>query len=325
LSHVGLTALALPLEDKTVSDHLMLHILQILQEKAPCQSRLEHYDEEEADDENHDNTMMDSVCDMIGAISKYAGPAIVPYFDTFFDLLLRFCKPARPYTDRSMAIGCMGEVFNEIGEFCGKYLEKVLPVLEQGLREPTEYVRRNSAFCVGVLVNRSGTVLAVHYPTLLGWLQPVCVLKNNLTGADDYGGADADNAISAVASMLRLAEDNLPVFDVLSMMLSCLPLKADFLEAPVIYTCICDILDSKHPACNNLLKEYLILFAKSFMQSKLPDEVKRRIVDSLKLLAAGNGVGGVEAFSAAVNSMGNVELQQVIQHMLSINTGVTVG
>ena len=67
------------------------------------------------------------------------------------------------------------------------------------------------------------------------------------------------------------------------------------------------------------MKEYLVLFAKSFIQSKLPDEIKRRIVDSLKLLAAGNGVGGVEAFNAAVNSMGNVELQQVIQSMLSMN------
>ena len=125
-------------------------------------------------------------------------------------------------------------------------------------------------------------------------------------------------AISAVASMLRQAGDNLPVFDILSMMLSCLPLKADFLEAPPVYTCLCDLLDNNHPACNNLLKEYLIVFAKSFMQSKLPDETKGRIVKSVKLLGAGNGVGGMDIFNAAVMNTGSAEIQQVIQHMLSI-------
>ena len=41
-------------------------------------------------------------------------------------------------------------------------------------------------------------------------------------------------------------------------------------------------------------------------------------VKSVKLLAAGNGVGGIDVFNAAVNSTGSAEVQQAIQHMLSI-------
>ena len=115
--------------------------------------------------------------------------------------------------------------------------------------------------------------------------------------------------------MLNIAGDNLPVVDILSMMLSSLPLKADFLEAPIIYACICDILDNKHPACNNLLKEYLIAFTQSFIQIKLPDEVKSKIVHSIHQLASGNGVGGVDVFNAAVGSLENTEMQQIIQRI----------
>ena len=118
--------------------------------------------------------------------------------------------------------------------------------------------------------------------------------------------------------MVKLGGNDLPVSEILSMILSCLPLKADFLEAPVIYTCICDILDRQHPACNNILQNYLIVFVKSFMQTKLSDEMKSRIIVSMKLLGTGNGVGGIDLFNLTVKSIDNPEFQQVIQHMLSI-------
>jgi hypothetical protein len=56
------------------------------------------------------------VCDLIGSVAKCAGPIIIPFFDTFFELLLKFTRESRPYTDRSIAIGCIGEVLGEIGE-----------------------------------------------------------------------------------------------------------------------------------------------------------------------------------------------------------------
>lgn len=116
LGHVGVAAMMGPLPDgKSYADHLMGHILQLLQEQAQCQRNREQ--DEDDEDDNHDNTLMDSVCDLIGAVAKSAGPIIVPYFDRFLDMLLRFCRASRPYTDRSMAIGCIGATLNAAPHF----------------------------------------------------------------------------------------------------------------------------------------------------------------------------------------------------------------
>lgn len=46
-------------------------------------------------------------------------------------------------------IGCYGEVIHEIGAPSIKYANVLLPLLQAGLADSMEPVRRNSAFCLG--------------------------------------------------------------------------------------------------------------------------------------------------------------------------------
>jgi hypothetical protein len=85
---------------------------------------------EEDEDADHDNVLMDSVSDLIGALAKTIGTDFEPYFATFFPLLLKFTKPTRSHSDRSMAIGCFGEVIAEIGPLAVKYADSILPILQ---------------------------------------------------------------------------------------------------------------------------------------------------------------------------------------------------
>ena len=69
----------------------------------------------------------------------------------FHKSLVKFTKSSRPYSDRSMAIGCYAEVFAEIGsENVLRFTETLMPVVRVGLADNMESVRRNSAFCLGV-------------------------------------------------------------------------------------------------------------------------------------------------------------------------------
>ena len=76
----------------------------------PCQLKIEGGEIGDDDDDDHDNLVMDAACDLIGTCAKHCGAQIDQYFASFFPALLKFTKSSRSYTDRAMAIGCIGEV-----------------------------------------------------------------------------------------------------------------------------------------------------------------------------------------------------------------------
>ena len=136
-----------------------------------------------------------------------------------------------------MAIGCFAEVFQEIEGLSCKYVDAMLPVLMRGLSDDMEAVRRNSAFCVGVLVEQCGPAVAPYHLSFLQWLHPVCSRKESQTGSDT-GGADTDNALSAVSKMIKMSPETIPIDQVLPVMIAALPLRSDFSEGQTVYGCI---------------------------------------------------------------------------------------
>jgi hypothetical protein len=61
-----------------------------------------------------------------------------------------------------MVIGCFAEVVHELGAPSIKYAGVLLPLIQAGLADPMEPVRRNSAFCLGTFVAATGTALKDH-------------------------------------------------------------------------------------------------------------------------------------------------------------------
>jgi hypothetical protein len=128
---------------------------------------------------------------------------------------MKFTKPSRSFSDRAMAIGCYGEVFAEIGANATlQFAEVILPVVQRGCADIMESVRRNSAFCLGIIVETTGTALSGHFLQMLQWLHPMCLRKDSQKGKSDAGGADVDNALSAVAKMIRVSPDLIPLTQV---------------------------------------------------------------------------------------------------------------
>lgn len=205
-----------------------------------------------------------------------------------------------------------GEVLGEIGPAAINYAQKVIPVLTEGLADTTEAVRRNSAFCVGVLIESTGEALVPHFPSILEMLHPVCVRTCMLSGAADSGGADIDNAIAAVTRMIKVAPASLPLQQVLTTVLAALPIKADFNEAKQIFSTLCDLLDSDNAATVPLMATFLNVFAKTLTMSKIEDEVKARLVSTIYRLATGPPA---HIFSASVQTV-SPEHQAIIQQAL---------
>jgi importin-4 len=160
----------------------------------------------------------------------------------------------------------------------------------------------------------SGENLIEHFSSILAMLHPVCIRECTLTGATDSGGADIDNAISAVCKMIRIDQSQMPLDLVLPVVLSALPIKADYSEGDTIFGTLCDMIDNDtFPVVAPLISNLLIVFSKTLVMPKISEEAKRRIVKSIYRLATGQSA---QIFAASVQTV-EQEHQSVLQQALN--------
>ena len=314
LDHVGMAALITQDDNGThFAQTIMAAVKTLLSEKAKCQTASKFEGADDDDDDDHDNIVMDSVSDLIGALAKNIGAEFEPYFSAFHPLLLKFTKATRPYSDRAMAIGCYAEVFAEIGPKAALYADTLLPILEVSLKDSMEGVRRNAAFCLGVLVEATGTYLSSHIMQMLSWLYPLCSMRESQP-TNDMGGADIDNAISSVARMINTLQTLIPLDQVLPVMLSALPLRSDHSEGENVYGCIARLMLSGETNALNLLPKILESFAVVLHpDSKATAETKTLVKSSLVQMM--NSPQGQETLRSALSNL-PAETAQMIENMI---------
>jgi hypothetical protein len=102
--------------------------LLFLRERAPCQGN-EGDDAEEVgpDEKDHDEVVIDSITDLVAQLAVCMGPEFEPHWRKMLEPLMKFAQSHRPIFDRSMAIGCIAEVSQELGPACLPYLGTLLP------------------------------------------------------------------------------------------------------------------------------------------------------------------------------------------------------
>lgn len=290
IKYTGVASLAI-LEESTQStygDIIMNNILVLLKEKAKCQTVLTQ-DEEDDEDGDHDALITDAVCDLIATLAKVIGEKFMEYFQTFSKHLLKYTKANRIHSDRSMAIGCFGEVIVEIGPVAGEHFAKSLfPILKAGCADQMETVRRNSAYCIGILCQNAPIATSSMYLQMLQWLYPLCVRSSDEV-ISDAGGADIDNALAAVARMIMVAGPSaIPLDQVIPVMLNAMPLRSDFGEGVSIFNCFCGLATDGDSTMLNNLPQALVVFSQVLSEDlQYNDETKTIVVSGLKHLAGG--------------------------------------
>eukprot|EP01040_Poterioochromonas_malhamensis_P002288 gene2288-2431_t len=275
---------------KVCSTVITEKILTYLDERGNCQT-VNRFDDGEGDEEedNHIDLLMASLGDMIGTLAKVSGPDFVPYFNKFHPKLLKLTKPSRSQPDRDMAICCYADVFEALGSASLNYSDSVLPVLQSVLkqREGLETARRNAASCLGVLIEVAGEALVPRYLQFLRWLRPVCVRNETDEEEEDVGGADVDNALGAVARMILVASDAVPLNQVLPEMFAALPLREDFDECHAVFKAFLHLVEKNDPVILGMVEKLVPLLIESFgPDSEVPDEARNVAGHILAILAA---------------------------------------
>jgi hypothetical protein len=256
-------------------------LLSFMQENSSCQ-RMEDDEEGDMDDDDadHDNILMDAVADLIGALAKAWGVAFCVIFDVLLPVMLKFARSSRPANDRSMAIGALAEVLDELGEGnIAQYLPTIMPACIKGISDSAGTVRRNAAFCVGVACENAGEAAAAHYPAILRGLQP---LFQTPEGEDE---AIADNAAAALARMIMSSPASLPLEQVLPVLLNAMPLKADLQENAACFTCVLSLLSQNSPQLQAHVPQLIAVSAAACVEDyDLEEEIKEQVAAGMKHL-----------------------------------------
>jgi len=204
-------------------------ILSILERKHICQIDYEYSEEEQEqlEDTEYGSLVISSACDVIGSMAFVFGEQFKEYFEGFYPSLVSFYNPTKTPSERTMALGILGDITAGIKGTITPYTEEILKILMAGLKDEDSEVNRNAVYSIGVLCENTQLDISSYYPEILSTISPLF----NSTSLPQT----IDNACGAVARLLLRHPNAVPIDQVLPTFFNALPLKSDYEEnVPVV-------------------------------------------------------------------------------------------
>ncbi|KAF9933551.1 hypothetical protein FBU30_005193 [Linnemannia zychae] len=258
-----------------IAEHLNL----IFEKKAFCQQELA--DDEGLLDEDEqaefDALLISSASDLVGAMAAVLGENFVEYAKIFIPHIAKYYKKSKPTSERSMAIGCLGEIAAGMLSGVTGFTETIFPIALKGLSDEEPEVRSNAAYTVGALCQNTTMDISSQYPTLLTALYPLFQGQNldNVT----------DNACGAVARMIMRHPEVIPIDQVLPVFVSALPLKRDYEENEPVYKLLFSLIRSQNAWVFNNMPQLLEIFANVLSkEDELKPHTRQEMIEIVKAL-----------------------------------------
>ena len=183
----------------------------------------------------YESALISNAADVFGAMAAILGPDFAPAFGRVLPLIAACAEPSKTTNERSMAIGCFGEIIVGLKSGVTQYTPTLLEIISRGLQDSEPDVRSNSAFAIGVLVENSQTDLSTHVLTILTALQPFFAVPE---GSPPALYNARDNAAGAMSRMISHNADAIPLDQVVPAIVHVMPLQFDPLENNPVYRAI---------------------------------------------------------------------------------------
>ncbi|KAF9423604.1 hypothetical protein BGZ94_008252 [Podila epigama] len=260
------------------------HLTLIFEKKAYCQQEL--VDEEGLLDEDEqaefDTLLISAGTDMVVAFSEALGPSFVPFAKIFIPHIAKYYKKSKPSNERSMAVGCLGEVAKFLKEGVTEFTEQLFTLFVKALGDEEDEVRSNAAFAIGILVQNTTIDVSSQYPALLTAVYPLFQNQEmvNVT----------DNACGAVARMIMAHPNAVPLDQVLPVFVGALPLKRDFAENEAVFQVLFSLIRSQNNWIFANIAQLLPVFAAVLStegeedEAQLQPQTRQELIDIIKAL-----------------------------------------
>ncbi|KAF0447599.1 ARM repeat-containing protein [Gigaspora margarita] len=256
------------------------NVLLLYQKKAVCQ---QDNDDDEGlldDDEEaeYDSLLINNASDLVAVMALVLGYDFVPYFKEYIHYITKYYKKTKPTSERSMAIGCLGEITIGLKDGISEFTDQLLPLYLKALADEDEEVRSNAAFAVGLVCQHTRLDISSQYGDILSKLHPLFT-GQSLSNA-------TDNACGAVCRMIMTCPQAVPMEQVLEVLLRTLPIKRDFEENEPVFKCICALFRTNNSFVFNHIHDFLNIFAKvlSPPEDQLKDHTRQELIELIQAL-----------------------------------------
>ncbi|CAG8721801.1 8732_t:CDS:10, partial [Cetraspora pellucida] len=249
------------------------NILLLYQKKAVCQQ--DNDDDEglldDDDEAEYDSLLINNASDLVAAMALILGNDFVPYFKEYIHYIAKYYKKTKPTSERSMAIGCLGETTIGLKDGISEFTDQLLPLYLKALADEDDEVRSNAAFAVGLLCQHTRVDISSQYGDILSRLHPLFTGQSlmNVT----------DNACGAVCRMIMACPQAVPMEQVLEVVLQTLPLKRDFEENEPVLKCIIMLFRANNSFLLNIFAKIL-----SPPEDQLKDQTRQELIELIQAL-----------------------------------------
>lgn len=270
-------------------DEIATLAIEILEKKSLCQQDPDGDDENvdvDADSSEYEAALISNASDVFGAMATILGPDFGQAFGSVLPLISQYSNEKRNNSERSMAVGCLGEIIVGLKSGVTQFTQPLLEIIYRGLRDDEADVRSNAAFAAGVLVEHSNADLAPQYQHILTALQPYFAVPEH-SAPPLYNARD--NAAGAISRMIVKNSSALPLDQVVPVIVSVLPLRFDTLENKAVFNALFSIFRTQPnlliPHLDHLLSAFAYVLLDPSHEDDTTDETKaelRALVEHLK-------------------------------------------
>ncbi|KAG0238706.1 hypothetical protein BGW42_002572 [Actinomortierella wolfii] len=252
---------------------------KIFEKKAYCQQEL--VDDEGLLDEDeqaeYSALLISNAADLVSAMAGALGETFVPYAKVFVPHVAKYYKKSKPSSERSMAIGCLGEITAGMKAGITELTETLFQLFIKALADEEPEVRSNAAFAMGALCENTTLNISSQYPNILTALYPLFQNQPlpNVT----------DNACGAVARMIMRHPESVPLEQVMPTFVAALPLKRDYAENIPVFKMLFSLIRSNNAWMISNLTSLMPCFAHVLAnEDEIKPDQRAELIEILKVL-----------------------------------------
>ncbi|XP_045465050.1 importin-4-like [Harmonia axyridis] len=258
---------------------IMNCVIDILTHKTICQdndlnviSSFENI--EDTTDAEKDEILLESACDIIPKYGKAINPDdFVLYFPNILHLLSLRTMKQQSLSQRSFSFGTLAECMSCLGVFIEKFVAQLMQLWLVGMKDNSEEVRNNAVYGLGEMILHGKDATFSYFPDILQ------ALSSSINKECHEG--TLDNICGAIAKIIIVNSNGIPLDQVLPVFLDRLPLRTDFEENEAVVKSLFVLYQNGSDVLKINIKKVLRILVHIFLNNESPNEDTKVMLSNL--------------------------------------------
>ncbi|CAL8124033.1 unnamed protein product [Orchesella dallaii] len=240
------------------------------------------------DEMEDDNYVLTKAADVIHSLLKVHGANYLPYMEpSILQLVNKLIAPDRYWQERQWGLCIWDDVMEFTGPACVNYQNQFIPQLLNYVADASPEVRQAASYGCGVMAQFGQEAFS---PACKEALPRLVQIVSNPEARGETNITATENAISAVAKIIKFCPSAVNLEEVVPIWISWLPIWEDKDEMDSVYGLLCDLVESDNPLAlgpqGSNLPRIILVIAETFVRKALPDDsvCRPRLVNIVRMV-----------------------------------------